>query len=69
MSDPNTKTINGVPLKEAETRDEKLLLGFLSEEAKRVKFGKIVVEFTIRNEAIVHMNSNEISRSFNFGKL
>ena len=56
-------------MRSAETKDEKLLLGFLHQEAKRIGYGKIVVEFTIRNEAVVHMNSNEITRSFNFGKL
>lgn len=69
MPEPTPKKINGVPLKEADTREEKLLLGFLNDESKRVKYGKIVIEFTIRDESIVHMNSQEISRSFNFGKL
>jgi len=59
--------INKVPLREAETKEEKLLLGFLMQEAERVEFGQIVVEFTIRNGKITYMKSNEISRTFNVG--
>jgi len=67
MAEKQETKINKVPLKEAETREEKLLLGFLSQEAERVEFGQIVVEFTIRNGKITYMKSNEISRTFNVG--
>ncbi len=61
------KKINNVPQREAETPEEKLLLGFIHQEAQRVEFGQIVVEFTIRNGKIAYMKSNEISRTFNVG--
>ena len=63
---PETK-INKVPLKEAETREEKLLLGFLSQEAERIDWGEIVLEFTVQRGKIVRIKSNEISRTFNVG--
>ncbi len=61
------KKINKVPQREAETQEEKLLLGFLNQEALRIDYGQIVVEFTIRNGKVVHLKSNEISRTFNVG--
>lgn len=66
--EPKLNKINSVEMKQAETKEEKMLLGFIDQEAKRIGYGKIVVEFTIRNGEIVHINSNEVTRSFNFGK-
>jgi hypothetical protein len=63
----NVKTINQVPLREAVTKEEKLLLGFLKQECDRIGFGTIVMEFTVRNGKIDRIKSNEISRSFNVG--
>ena len=60
--------INNVPLREAETQEEKLLLGFLNQEAERVEWGKIVVEFTIQSGKVAHIKSSEISRTFQVGK-
>lgn len=68
MASEQTKKINDVPLREAETREDKLLLGFLNQEAGRIGYGQIVVEFTIRKGSIVYMKSNEISRTFVVGK-
>lgn len=59
--------INDVPQREAETKEEKLLLGFLYQEAQRVGFGQIVLEFNIRDGKLVHVKSKEISRTFNVG--
>jgi hypothetical protein len=64
----DTQKINGIPLREAESNDEKILLGFLNQEAERVDFGQIVVEFQIRNGRVVHMRSTEVSRTLNVGK-
>lgn len=61
------KQINQVPLREAETREEKLILGFLNQEAERIQFGTIVLEFTVRGGRIDRVKSNEISRTFNVG--
>ena len=54
-------------MREAETKEEKLLLGFLNQEAERIGWGQIVVELTVRNGVIVIIKSNEISRTFNVG--
>jgi hypothetical protein len=67
MGNENKKTINNVPMREAETKEEKLLLGFLNQEAERIGWGQIVVELTVRNGVIVIIKSNEISRTFNVG--
>lgn len=63
----NKKTINNVPMREAETREEKLLLGFLNQEAERIGWGQIVVEVTVRNGVVTVIKSNEISRTFHVG--
>lgn len=60
--------INDVPQREAETKEEKLLLGFLHQESERVGFGQIVLEFNIRGGKLVHVKSKEISRTFSVGK-
>lgn len=62
------KKINNVPLREAETKEEKLLLGFLNQEAQRIDWGTIVVEFTVQEGKIVRIKSNEISRTFKVGE-
>jgi hypothetical protein len=66
MADQNT--INDVPQRNAETKTEKLLLGFLHQEAERIGFGSIVLEFGIRGGKIDRIKSNEISRVFNIGQ-
>ena len=63
----NKKTINGVPLREAETNDERLLLGFLNQEAQRIQYGTVVCDFSVRNGKIDRIRSQEISRTFNIG--
>jgi hypothetical protein len=70
MADPNknAKIINGVPLREAETTEEKLLLGFLHQEAQDVGFGQVVVEFTVHGKRIIRMRADRVSRTFNIGE-
>lgn len=65
--DQPAKQINQVPLRDAETREEQLILGFLNQEAVRVGFGTIVLEFQVRGGKIDRVKSNEISRVFNIG--
>lgn len=62
-----TKKVNNVPMREAETTEEKLLLGFLHQEAQRIDWGEIVLEFTVQRGKVVRIKSNEISRTFNLG--
>lgn len=61
------KQINQVPLRDAETKEEKLLLGFLKQEVDRVDYGQIVLEFNVQNGKIVHIKSKEVSRTFKVG--
>lgn len=61
-------TINDVPQKEAETKIERLLLGFIKQEAERIGFGTIVLEFGIRGGKVDRIKSQEISRVFNVGE-
>lgn len=65
MSD--TARINKVPLRDAETKSDRQLLGFLKQEAERIGYGQVVVEFTVRNGVIDRIKSTEISRTFNVG--
>lgn len=57
-------TINGITEKEADTREEKMLLGFLHSEAKRIDYGQISLEVNIRNGKIDYIRSNEVTRTF-----
>lgn len=59
--------VNGVPLRDAETREERLLLGFLKQECERISFGTIVLEFNVRHGKVEMIKSNEISRTFKVG--
>lgn len=60
-------SINQIPQKEATTKEEKLLLGFLEQEAKRIGFGGFMVEFTIRDGRVQHMKCTEVNRTINIG--
>jgi len=68
MIQEQQKKINDVPMREASTKNEKLLLGFLHQESQRVDWGKIVVELTIAQGEIVNIKSSEISRTFQVGR-
>jgi hypothetical protein len=61
------RKVNNVPQREAETREEKLLLGFLKQEVERIGYGTVVLEFTIRNGRLTHIKSTEINRTFMVG--
>ena len=63
----NEKQINHVTLREAETKQEKLLLGFLHKEANEIEFGQISIEFTVHGKKIIRIRSNRVSRTFNLG--
>jgi hypothetical protein len=61
------RKVNNVPQREAETREEKLLLGFLKQEVERIGYGTVVVEFTVNNGHITIIKSTEINRTFKVG--
>lgn len=60
-------TINGIKQKDAETTDERLILGLLHDEALRVGFGKVTIEFGIRGGKIDRVTMTEVSRVVNIG--
>lgn len=57
-------TINNVTEKEADTREERLLLGFIKSEAERIGHGNITLEVNIRHGNIDYIRSIDISRTF-----
>lgn len=60
-------TINDVAPKDAGTKEERLLLGYLDKKARAVGFGKIQMVFTVRNGRIETIHSQQIDDSFNIG--
>lgn len=58
------KHINGVRAKQADTREEKLLLGYIESECNRIGFGTITLEVTIRNGQMQTIKSKEVERTF-----
>jgi len=56
------ETINGIKLKEAETRNEKILLGFLNDESKRMRYGEINLVIKVRDSKIRTMRVIEGAR-------
>lgn len=60
-------SINGIELRNAETKLEKLLLGVLFQEASRIEFGKVTIEFGIRASKINRLTITESSRTVNIG--
>ncbi|HBT75022.1 TPA: hypothetical protein DEB29_03420 [Candidatus Wolfebacteria bacterium] len=67
MEPQKHNTINSIPQREAETKEERLLLGLLHQEAERVQFGKVTIEFGIRNGKIDRLTVTEESRVINIG--
>lgn len=59
--------INDIEPRDAQTKQEKMLLGYLYEEAKRVKYGKISLEISVQDEQIVNMQTTEVKRNFRLG--
>lgn len=59
--------INNIMPKEAETKFEKLLLGFISGESDRIQYGKIILEITVYKGKPTNAQSSEIKRSLNLG--
>lgn len=60
-------TINDIPQKEAETRQERLMLGLLDQEAERIQYGRVIIEFGIRAGKIDRLTISETSKTVNIG--
>lgn len=60
-------TINGVTPKEAQTKNEKLLLGALDDEAKRIGYGTISVEIIVRDSTLDHLIIAQTTKRINIG--
>lgn len=63
------KKINNVPMKESETKEEKMLLGLVYEQAERIGYGTLVLELTIKDGIMIHGRLQEVNKSINFGKM
>lgn len=61
----NYSKINDVAQREAESKEERLLLGFLYDIAQRLKYGEVTVAFTIRNGQVTRMKSEREIQTFN----
>lgn len=61
------KLINDVPLREANSREEKLLLGFIHQESERIGFGEFDFKVKVYNGKIVHIQSTGVARTFKVG--
>lgn len=59
--------INDIPQIEAKTKEDRLLLGLLHQEADRIQFGKLVVEFNVRSGRLDRATLTESSRTVNIG--
>lgn len=62
-----TNIINDIPMREAETKQERLILGLLAQESERIGFGKLTIEFSIRAGSIDRATLTESSRMVNIG--
>lgn len=60
--------INDIPQKDADTIEERLLLGYLGQEAKRLEYGKLTVEFIFRAGKIDRATFTEPSKIINIGR-
>ena len=58
-------TINSIPQRDAQTKEERLLLGMLHTEAERIQFGELVVKFKIRGSRITYATIVEAQRTVN----
>lgn len=61
------KQINKIPLKEAETNQEKQLLGLIDKDAKDIQHGKIELDLTVSGGNIVNVAVVKIKRNIKFG--
>ena len=56
--------INNISPKQADSKSEMFLLGFIEEEAERIEYGKIVFEITVHNKKMTNVQSKPSTRSF-----
>jgi len=66
MLHPPLKQINKMPLKEAETNQEKQLLGLVDKEAKDIQYGKIEIDLTITGGKVVNVAVVKIKKNIKF---
>lgn len=60
-------TINGVTPKEAHTKNERMLLGALAEETKRIGYGTISIEVVVRNGQMDQVVITQVNKRINIG--
>lgn len=63
---PQPKKINQMPLKQAETNQEKQLLGLIDKEAKDIEYGNLELDITIRGCIVVNVAVVKIKKNVKF---
>lgn len=58
--------INDVTPKDASSRQERLLLGLLAQEASRIQFGRVELEVSFRNGKLSTASVTDKKRTFLF---
>jgi hypothetical protein len=58
----NTKDIQP---KQAETKLEQLIIGFIADESDRIQYGKLTLEITVHKGKPTNLQAIEVKRSFN----
>ena len=56
---------NEIQPKQAETKVEQLIVGFISDESDRIGYGKLVFEVTVFKGKPTNLQAIEVKRSFN----
>ena len=61
---PEYNKINGVAPKDAETKSERMLLGYLEKKSREIVFGTITMEMVVKNGVIAFVRSKEVDQTF-----
>jgi len=56
---------NDIQPKQAETKLEQLIMGFIADESERIGYGKLVLEVTVFKGKPTNLQAIEVKRSFN----
>jgi hypothetical protein len=56
---------NEIKPKEADSKVEREVLGFLADEAAHVGYGKLILEVNVHNGKLTNIQATEVRRSYN----
>jgi len=54
--------------KQAETKLEQIILGFIADEADRIQYGRLTLEITVHKGKLTNLQAIEVKRSFNLNE-